>query len=145
VLDAESARAAIDAGARFIVSPGFDAGVVAWCREQGIAVFPGALTPTEVIAAWRAGADMVKIFPASAVGGAAYLRALKGPLPGVEMIPTGGVSAANAADFIHAGAAAIGVGGELLDAKALAEGRGEVVTARARELVRLVREARQAA
>jgi 2-dehydro-3-deoxyphosphogluconate aldolase/(4S)-4-hydroxy-2-oxoglutarate aldolase len=142
VLDAVDARAAIERGACFLVSPGFDAGVMGVCREHGVAVFPGALTPTEVITAWRAGADMVKIFPAGAVGGAAYLKALKGPLPEVEMIPTGGVSAANAADFIRAGAAAIGVGGELVDTKALAEGRGHVVTERARELVRIVREAR---
>jgi 2-dehydro-3-deoxyphosphogluconate aldolase/(4S)-4-hydroxy-2-oxoglutarate aldolase len=142
VLDADQARAAIDAGARFVVSPGFDAGMVACCRERDIAVFPGALTPTEVIAAWRAGADMVKIFPAGAVGGASYIKALKGPLPQVEMIPTGGVSLSNAGDFIRAGAAAVGVGGELVDAKALAAGKGEVVTERTRELLRLISEAR---
>jgi 2-dehydro-3-deoxyphosphogluconate aldolase/(4S)-4-hydroxy-2-oxoglutarate aldolase len=95
-----------------------------------------------VIAAWRAGADMVKIFPAGAVGGASYIKALKGPLPHVEMIPTGGVSLSNAGEFIRAGAAAIGVGGELVDAKALAAGKGEVVTERTRELLRIIAAAR---
>ena len=139
VLDAGEARAAIAAGARFVVSPGTDPATVALCRPQGVAVFPGALTPTEVIAAWRAGADMVKIFPANAVGGASYLKALKGPLPHVELIPTGGVNAATAADFIRAGAAALGVGGELfasMDANVIAE--------RAQELLRIIREARGA-
>lgn len=114
VLDAETARACIDAGARFVVSPALDLETVATCREAGVAVFPGVLTPTEVVAAWRAGADAVKIFPCGAVGGASYLRALKAPLPQVEMMPTGGVSLATAADFIRAGAFAVGVGSDLV-------------------------------
>jgi 2-dehydro-3-deoxyphosphogluconate aldolase/(4S)-4-hydroxy-2-oxoglutarate aldolase len=103
---------------------------------------PGALTPTEVITAWKAGADMVKIFPASAVGGAKYIKALKGPLPDVKMLPTGGVNAQTAGEFIAAGAAALGVGGELVDIAALTRGEDAVITERARELVAAVAAAR---
>jgi 2-dehydro-3-deoxyphosphogluconate aldolase/(4S)-4-hydroxy-2-oxoglutarate aldolase len=103
---------------------------------------PGALTPTEVISAYKAGSDMVKIFPCSAVGGAKYLKALKGPLPQVKMLPTGGVSLATVAEFIAAGAAALGIGTELVDTKALAAGQDTVITERAKELVAAVATAR---
>jgi len=110
VLDAEAAHTCIAAGAAFIVSPGLDLPTIAAAHERGVPIMPGALTPTEVITAWKAGADMVKIFPASAVGGPKYIKALKGPLPDVKMLPTGGVNAQTAGDFIAAGAAALGVG-----------------------------------
>jgi 2-dehydro-3-deoxyphosphogluconate aldolase/(4S)-4-hydroxy-2-oxoglutarate aldolase len=142
VLTAEDAERCMEAGARFIVSPGFDANLVAACKARGIAVMPGALTPTEVIKAWKAGANMVKIFPCSALGGAKYLKALKGPLPQVKLLPTGGVSATTAADYIAAGACALGVGGELVDQGALEAGQDSVLTMRARELLKAVQEAR---
>jgi 2-dehydro-3-deoxyphosphogluconate aldolase/(4S)-4-hydroxy-2-oxoglutarate aldolase len=143
VLDAKSAAACIEAGATFIVSPGTDPDTIAHCRQAGVAVLPGALTPTEIIAAWKAGADIVKIFPASAVGGAAYLKAVKGPLPHVEMLPTGGVSVDTAAAFIKAGAVALGVGGDLVDLEALRSGRGDKIADRARAYIDVVKKARQ--
>src|SRR5215212_2236143 len=109
VLDAETARACILAGASFVVSPSLNLATIEICLRYSIVVTPGALTPTEVVTAWQAGADAVKIFPCSAMGGAKYLRALKAPLPQVEMIPTGGVSLSTAAEFIQAGAFALGV------------------------------------
>ncbi|MBC8133059.1 MAG: bifunctional 4-hydroxy-2-oxoglutarate aldolase/2-dehydro-3-deoxy-phosphogluconate aldolase [Deltaproteobacteria bacterium] len=139
VLDAETVGVCVDAGADFIVSPGFDPGTVAAARARDVAVMPGALTPTEVIAAWKAGADMVKIFPCSAVGGAKYLRALRGPLPHVKFMATGGVNASTAAEYIAAGASALGVGSELVDTELLASGRDSVITERARALVAAVR------
>jgi 2-dehydro-3-deoxyphosphogluconate aldolase / (4S)-4-hydroxy-2-oxoglutarate aldolase len=142
VLDEAAAEACLAAGARFIISPGLDLATVAFCKRAAVAVIPGALTPTEVITAWKAGADIVKIFPASAVGGAAYLRALKAPLPHVEMVPTGGVSVDTAADFIKAGAVALGVGGDLVDLPALREGRGADIGAKARRYIEVVRVAR---
>ena len=105
---------------------------------------PGALTPTEVVTAWEAGADAVKVFPAGALGGASYIKALKAPLPQIELVPTGGVSLKTAADFIKAGAMALGVGSDLVDTKALAEGNAGVITERARQFVEIVREARGA-
>jgi 2-dehydro-3-deoxyphosphogluconate aldolase / (4S)-4-hydroxy-2-oxoglutarate aldolase len=142
VLSADDARSCIDAGAEFIVSPGFDLPTIEAAHERDIPVMPGALTPTEVITAWKAGSDMVKIFPCSAVGGAKYLRALKAPLPQVKMLPTGGVSLATVHEFIAAGAAALGIGGELVDTKALAAGQDATLTERARELVQAVAAAR---
>src|SRR5579883_2790337 len=115
VLDAETARACILAGAQFVVSPALDVETIACCRRYGVAVLPGALTPTEVVRAWQAGADLVKVFPCGALGGASYIKSLKTPLPQIEMIPTGGVSLKTAADFIKAGASALGVGADLVD------------------------------
>ena len=135
VLNVEEARACLGAGASFVVSPGLDLPTVEHVLKQGVPMMPGALTPTEVITAWKAGADMVKIFPCSALGGAKYLKALKGPLPQVKMLPTGGVNAATAPEYLAAGAAALGVGSELVDAAALGAGNVEVITARAKELV----------
>jgi 2-dehydro-3-deoxyphosphogluconate aldolase/(4S)-4-hydroxy-2-oxoglutarate aldolase len=119
VLDEESAHKCIDAGARFLTSPGYVPEVVAYARKIDVVVFPGALTPTEVIAAWKAGSDFVKIFPTGQVGGSQYLRALKVPLPQIPLIATGGVNQVNASDFVLAGATAIGVGGEILPKEAL--------------------------
>ncbi|WP_437311166.1 bifunctional 4-hydroxy-2-oxoglutarate aldolase/2-dehydro-3-deoxy-phosphogluconate aldolase [Sorangium sp. So ce388] len=142
VLTADAARGCIEAGAQFIVSPGLNLEVIRVAQELGKAVFPGALTPTEVITAWNAGADAVKVFPCSAMGGAKYLRALRGPLPHVKMLPTGGVNLTTARDFIEAGAVALGVGGELVDAAALEAGQDEVLTERAREFLSVIRAAR---
>ncbi|WP_437664759.1 bifunctional 4-hydroxy-2-oxoglutarate aldolase/2-dehydro-3-deoxy-phosphogluconate aldolase [Sorangium sp. So ce1182] len=142
VLTADAARGCIEAGAQFIVSPGLNLEVIRVAQELGKAVFPGALTPTEVITAWNAGADAVKVFPCSAMGGAKYLRALRGPLPHVKMLPTGGVNLTTARDFIEAGAVALGVGGELVDTAALEAGQDEVLTERAREFLSVIRAAR---
>jgi 2-dehydro-3-deoxyphosphogluconate aldolase/(4S)-4-hydroxy-2-oxoglutarate aldolase len=144
VLDAETARACILAGAQFVVTPTLRMETIACCKRYGVPVFPGALTPTEVLTAWEAGADMVKVFPCSALGGASYIKALKAPLPQVDLVPTGGVSLETAADFIKAGAAALGVGADLVDLKALREGNAALVTERARKLVGIVRTARGA-
>ena len=142
VLDPEIATACISVGAQFIVSPALNPETIACCRRHEIVVLPGALTPTEVVQAWDAGADFVKVFPAGAVGGPSYLKALKAPLPQIELVPTGGVSLKTAADFIKAGAAALGVGGDLVDLKAIREGNAAIVTERAKQFVEIVREAR---
>jgi 2-dehydro-3-deoxyphosphogluconate aldolase / (4S)-4-hydroxy-2-oxoglutarate aldolase len=142
VLDAETAQACIQAGARFVVSPVLDLDTIACCHRHGVPVFPGALTPTEVLLAWRSGADMVKVFPCGSLGGASYVRALKAPLPQIELVPTGGVSLENAADFIEAGASALGVGSDLVDLKALRSGHADLVTERARRLLEIVATAR---
>lgn len=142
VLDPGRARDCIDAGARFVVSPALDLETVAVCREAGVAVLPGALTPTEVVTAWRAGADLVKVFPANAVGGPSYLKSLKAPLPQLELVPTGGVNLETAKDFIRAGASALGVGADLVDLQALRRGEAETITERARKFLSLVAEAR---
>ena len=138
VLDPETARACMLAGAEFIVSPALNVKTIEICRRYDVAVFPGALTPTEVITAWQAGADAVKVFPCSALGGAKYLKALKAPLPQVEVIPTGGVSLATAAEFLEAGAIALGVGGDLVDNKAIRAGKPEVITENARKYLEIV-------
>jgi len=142
VLDAAKAKDCVSAGAKFIVSPALNMETIAYCREQDVAVMPGALTPTEVVQAWNAGADFVKLFPAGAVGGASYLKALKAPLPHIELVPTGGVSLITAADFISAGAAALGVGTDLVDIKAIREGQAALITERAKQFVEIVRTSR---
>jgi 2-dehydro-3-deoxyphosphogluconate aldolase / (4S)-4-hydroxy-2-oxoglutarate aldolase len=144
VLDAATARQCIDAGAEFIVSPGLDVATVEYVRREEKVMMAGALTPTEVITAWKAGSDFVKIFPASATGGAKYIQALKGPLPQIPMIPTGGVNLQTAADFIRAGVAALGVGGELVRAAALKSGDAATITEAARALVAIVKNTRAA-
>jgi 2-dehydro-3-deoxyphosphogluconate aldolase/(4S)-4-hydroxy-2-oxoglutarate aldolase len=143
VLDPETAARCIQAGAQFIVSPALNEETIAFCRANDVAIFPGALTPTEVLRAWNAGADAVKVFPAGAVGGASYLKSLKAPLPQIELIPTGGVSLKTAADFIKAGAMALGVGADLVDISELRDGHDEVITDRARQFLEIVREARR--
>jgi 2-dehydro-3-deoxyphosphogluconate aldolase/(4S)-4-hydroxy-2-oxoglutarate aldolase len=142
VLDGETARACIRAGARFVVSPALNLETISVCRGEGVVVMPGALTPTEVVQAWSAGADFVKVFPAGAVGGASYIKSLKAPLPQIDLVPTGGVSLKTAADFIKAGASALGVGADLVDLKAIREGQQQLITERAREFVKIVAEAR---
>jgi 2-dehydro-3-deoxyphosphogluconate aldolase/(4S)-4-hydroxy-2-oxoglutarate aldolase len=144
VLDAETARICMLEGAQFVVSPALNLKTIEMCHRYSIAVLPGALTPTEVVTAWEAGADVVKVFPAGAMGGAKYLASLKGPLPQIKMIPTGGVSLASAAEFLRAGAFALGVGSDLMNAKAMAAGKPEVVTETARKYMQIVREFRGA-
>jgi 2-dehydro-3-deoxyphosphogluconate aldolase/(4S)-4-hydroxy-2-oxoglutarate aldolase len=141
VLDAKTAWEAINAGAEFIVSPSFNAEVVHTTSSNGKAVMPGALTPTEVVTAWQAGADLVKIFPITAMG-PQYLKDLHGPLPQVKFIPTGGIDLSNAADYIKAGASALGVGGSLVDKKLVAAGDWAALTDRARKFTDVVKEAR---
>ncbi|MGA2629587.1 MAG: bifunctional 4-hydroxy-2-oxoglutarate aldolase/2-dehydro-3-deoxy-phosphogluconate aldolase [Terriglobia bacterium] len=144
ILDTETCRAAILAGAEFIVTPSLDVRVIEMARRYSKPIFPGALTPTEVLTAWQAGADMVKIFPCGPVGGAKYIKALKGPFPQIEMVPTGGVNLETAADFIKAGASAVAVGGELVDVKALKEGKLDQITETAKKFVEAVRAGRAA-
>ena len=142
VLDPETATACVSAGAQFVVSPALNVETIACCKSLGVAIMPGALTPTEVVQAWNAGADFVKVFPAGAVGGANYLKALKAPLPHVELVPTGGVTINTAGDFIRAGAAALGVGSDLVDLNAIREGQAALITERAKQFINIVREAR---
>ncbi len=145
VLDADAARRCTDAGAQFLVSPGLNIPTVEFASRQEILMLAGALTPTEVITAWSAGSDFVKIFPCGQVGGAKYIRALKGPLPQVPLVPTGGVNLNTAAEFIEAGAAALGVGGELVLADALKSGKPDAIVENARKFAAIVKQARQAA
>ena len=142
VLDAETAQRCVDAGARFIVSPALDIPTIELCRRIGVPVFPGALTPTEILTAWKAGANAVKVFPANAVGGATYIKSLKAPLPQIELLPTGGVSLKTAGDFIAAGAFALGVGADLVDLAALRRGDAAAITEKARQYVAVVATAR---
>jgi 2-dehydro-3-deoxyphosphogluconate aldolase / (4S)-4-hydroxy-2-oxoglutarate aldolase len=142
ILDPESCRIALLAGAQFIVTPSLDVRVIEVARRYSKPSFPGALTPTEVVTAWQAGADMVKIFPCGPVGGPKYIKALKGPLPQIELVPTGGVNLETAPEFIRAGAAAVAVGGELVDLQALKEGKLDVITSNARQFLEVVRSAR---
>ena len=143
VLDAATARAAVDAGARFVVSPVFRPEVLAACHDLGAAAMPGCFTPTEILTAWEAGADVVKVFPATALG-PGYFRDLRGPLPQLKLMPTGGVSLLNAGDWIRAGAVAIGVGTALVDPALAEAGRFPEITSRAREFVAAVAAARRA-
>lgn len=142
VTDAAQAEATIDAGAEFVVSPSLHLDVIAKTKELGRISIPGALTPTEVITAWRAGADYVKIFPCSAMGGASYLKSLLAPFPELKLIPTGGVTLQTAADFLKAGARALGVGTDLVNTPAIAEGNPEIVTNAARAYLEAIRVAR---
>ena len=141
VLDPETARAAILAGVDYIVTPTLNLKVIEMCHRYGIVVIPGAFTPTEILTAWEAGADIVKVFPAG-VGGPQYLRDIKGPLPQVRLLPTGGVTLENTPDFIKAGAVAVAVGTALVDKKLVAEKKFDLITERARQFVEAVRKAR---
>ena len=145
ITSADETRRAVGAGAQFIVSPGFDAEIVEAAHALDVPVMPGVLTPTEVMAATRAGADWVKIFPCSALGGPTYLRALRGPFPQLKMMPTGGVSLATAPAYIAAGAVALGVGSELVDEALLEVGRYASLSERALAFVTIVRAARSKA
>lgn len=142
VLNAATARDVIAAGARFVVSPVFKREVIDVCREHDVVSAPGCFSPTEILAAWEAGADVVKVFPATALG-PGYFKDVLAPLPQVKLMPTGGVTKDNAGDWIKAGAVALGVGTAMLDAKAVDERRFDVVTANARHFVNAVRQARE--
>ena len=142
VLDAETARECISAGASFMVSPATDLDTIQYCNESEIAVLPGALTPTEILNAWEAGADLVKVFPAYALGGPSYLRSLKAPLPHIRLVPTGGISQQNAADFIRAGAEAIGVGADLVNLEAVRGRKAGDITMAAKRYREIIAEAR---
>ena len=142
VLDAVTAREAILAGAQFLVTPTVAPDVIEMAHRYGIPVIPGAMTPTEILACWEAGADMVKVFPASVLG-SGYIKAVRGPLPQIPLVPTGGITADNAGDFIKAGAALVCAGGWLVDRSALAQGRYEVLTRKAKSLLEAVRTARK--
>lgn len=142
VLDPETARACMLAGAQFFVTPSLKPATIEMVRRYSKVIMPGALTPTEVLTAWEAGADVVKVFPCGNVGGAKYIKALKGPFPQIEMVPTGGVNLDTTVDFLKAGACAVAVGGELIDAKSIAENKYEVFEERARLYLEKVREAR---
>jgi 2-dehydro-3-deoxyphosphogluconate aldolase/(4S)-4-hydroxy-2-oxoglutarate aldolase len=143
VLDPETARACMLAGANFFVTPSLKIATIEMVKRYSKVILPGALTPTEVQTAWEAGADVVKIFPCGNVGGPKYIKALRGPFPHIEMIPTGGVNLDTAGEFLKAGACAVAVGGELIDAKTIAEGRYEVFEDRARHYLNVISRARQ--
>ena len=138
ILDKTQAENCIKAGARFIVSPAFDSETVEFCREKEIAVMPGCLTPTEVLRAHKSGADVVKVFPCDAMGGAKYLKTLKTLFPEIEMMPTGGVSLATIADFFKAGAIAVGVGTDLVDVKAIRAGDTNIIAEKAGNYLEIV-------
>ena len=143
VTTADEAEATIEAGAEFVVSPSFHPEVVAKTRALGKLSIPGALTPTEVITAWRAGADYVKIFPCSAMGGASYLKSLLAPFPHLKLIPTGGVTLQTAESFLRAGARALGVGSDLVNLAAIDAGTPEVITETARAYLKILAQTRQ--
>ena len=142
VLDAATARQAILAGAQFLVTPTVELDVIETAHRYGVPVIPGAMTPTEILTCWEAGADMVKVFPASVLG-PGFIKAVHGPLPQIPLVPTGGITADNAGEFIRAGAVMVCAGSWLVDKKAVAEGRYEVLTENARRLVEAVRKARE--
>jgi 2-dehydro-3-deoxyphosphogluconate aldolase/(4S)-4-hydroxy-2-oxoglutarate aldolase len=142
VLNPEDARRCIDAGAEFLVTPGFNRATVELAARESKLIMSGALTPTEIVEAWTAGSDFVKVFPCGQVGGAKYIKAIKGPLPQIPLVPTGGVNLATAADFIEAGAAALGIGGELVQAEALKSNKPELIVETARKFLEIVSTAR---
>ncbi|HXE14336.1 MAG TPA: bifunctional 4-hydroxy-2-oxoglutarate aldolase/2-dehydro-3-deoxy-phosphogluconate aldolase [Bryobacteraceae bacterium] len=133
VLDPETARICMLAGAEFFVTPSLNVRTIDLVKRYSKAIFPGALTPTEIVTAWEAGADAIKVFPCSALGGAKYIKALKGPFPHIEFVPTGGVNLETVSDFLAAGCCAVGVGSELIDSKNAANGNYTVFTDRARQ------------
>jgi 2-dehydro-3-deoxyphosphogluconate aldolase/(4S)-4-hydroxy-2-oxoglutarate aldolase len=142
VLDPETARACMLAGAEFFVTPSLRLSTIEMAKRYSKVICPGALTPTEVLTAWEAGADVVKIFPCGNVGGPKYIKALKGPFPQIEMIPTGGVNLETTGDFLKAGACAVAVGSELVDAKTVKEGRFDIIENRARQYLAAIAKAR---
>jgi 2-dehydro-3-deoxyphosphogluconate aldolase/(4S)-4-hydroxy-2-oxoglutarate aldolase len=142
VLDPETARACMLAGAQFFVTPSLRISTIEMVKRYSKIICPGALTPTEVLTAWESGADVVKVFPCGNVGGPKYIKALKGPFPQIEMVPTGGVNLETAGEFLKAGACAVAVGGELVDGKTIKEGRFDVIEDRARQYLACVAKAR---
>src|SRR5579884_4235297 len=143
VLDVENATRCRDAGAEFLVSPALNLETIEFAVQHGILIMAGALTPTEIVKAWKSGADFVKVFPCGQVGGAKYIKALKGPLPQIPLVPTGGVNLNTAAEFLEAGAEALGIGGELVQTEALKSGRREVIVETARKFVAIVKSTRE--
>jgi 2-dehydro-3-deoxyphosphogluconate aldolase/(4S)-4-hydroxy-2-oxoglutarate aldolase len=141
-LDPETARICMLAGAEFLVTPSLKRATIEIAKRYAKVICPGALTPTEVLTAWEAGADVVKIFPCGNVGGPKYIKALKGPFPQIEMIPTGGVNLETAGEFLKAGACAVAVGGELVDAKLIREGRYDLIEEKARQYLAAIGKAR---
>lgn len=140
VLDPETARDCMLAGAQFFVTPCLNHKTIELARRYSRPIFPGALTPTEVMTAWEAGADGVKVFPCNALGGAKYIKALKAPFPQIDLIPTGGVNLETMLDFLQAGATAVGIGSELIDAHSVSSGKFEGVTEKARKFLNIARE-----
>ncbi len=138
VLDPETARACMLAGAQFFVTPALNHKTIEMARRYSRPIFPGALTPTEILTAWEAGADGVKVFPCNALGGAKYIKAVKAPLPHIDLIPTGGVNLETIAEFLTAGSTAVGVGSELIDAHSVSSGNYALVTERARKFCEIV-------
>ena len=142
VTDVETAKAVIGAGARFVVGPILNLDVVRYCHAHNIVVMPGCLSPTEILAGWNAGADVIKVFPATSLG-PKYFKDLKGPFPDIRLMPTGGVTIENVGEWVQAGAVAVGIGSDLLDKKAIEENRFDVLTERARRLVDNFKKAKQ--
>jgi 2-dehydro-3-deoxyphosphogluconate aldolase / (4S)-4-hydroxy-2-oxoglutarate aldolase len=142
LLDTETGRAALLAGAQFLVTPTLNLELIELAHRYSAVIVPGAATPTEILTAWNAGADMVKVFPAAQLGGPEYIKALRGPLPQVLYVPTGGVNLQNAGAFIKAGATALGAGGELVDKKAVKEKKFNVITENTRAFLKVIKEAR---
>jgi 2-dehydro-3-deoxyphosphogluconate aldolase / (4S)-4-hydroxy-2-oxoglutarate aldolase len=142
VLDSDSAKRCVDAGAQFLVSPALNVETIEFAVKENILIMAGALTPTEIVKAWKAGSDFVKVFPCGQVGGAKYIKAVKGPLPQIPLVPTGGVNLNTAAEFLEAGAEALGVGSELVQADALKSSKPEVIVETARKFVAIVKATR---
>ena len=142
VLDPETCRACMLAGAQFFVTPALKLSVIEMVRRYSKVIVPGALTPTEVLTAWEAGADAIKIFPANAMGGAKYIKSLKAPFPQIEMIPTGGVNLETTPEFLRAGASAVAAGAELIDERTIQSGKYEIFEERARQFVEAIRKCR---
>jgi len=142
VLDVETARRCREAGAHFLTSPGLDVALVEYAAKEGILVLPGALTPTEVMTAWKAGGDLIKVYPCAQVGGPRYIRALKGPFPDIPLIASGGVNHSTAGDFILAGASALGIGGDLIPREAIHLRQPERIRELARRYLAIINEAR---
>jgi 2-dehydro-3-deoxyphosphogluconate aldolase / (4S)-4-hydroxy-2-oxoglutarate aldolase len=142
VVDLEAARRSIDQGAVFLSSPGLDLEIVDFARRRGVAVVPGALTPSEIMAAWKAGADLVKVYPCSLLGGASYIKTLRLPFPQVSLIAAGGVTQQTAADFIHAGADALGIGRDLVNEEAVQRREINWIRELSQRFLQIVREAR---
>jgi len=143
VLDPETARACMLAGAQFIVTPSLNPATIEIAKRYSKVITPGALTPTEVVAAWQAGGDVIKIFPCSAMGGAKYIKSLRAPFPQIEMLPTGGVNLETVADFLRAGACAVAVGAELIDTASIRAGHHDVFEERAKRFLEVIRATRE--
>ncbi|MGB8474894.1 MAG: bifunctional 4-hydroxy-2-oxoglutarate aldolase/2-dehydro-3-deoxy-phosphogluconate aldolase [Candidatus Acidiferrum sp.] len=142
ILNAQMAQQCLEAGALFLVTPGLNLPTIDLAARESKLIMAGALTPTEVMAAWEAGADFVKIFPCGQVGGAKYIKSLRGPFPQIPFVPTGGVNLATAAEFIEAGSVALGIGGELVQAHALKSNNPEIIVENARKFLEIVKQAR---